>query len=135
MSTSGSEMVNYAETQVIQLQKVEKFHGHQCTQLGQKTMKYKQYSKNYSLKLLSLLVVTILPVSIDHALAQQHKMQSMGILKISIKSSSNNTSQLIIKGGGPSIGHGCTHVHPIILANEIEVSRQSIATGFRSEYR
>ena len=27
--------------------------------------------------------------------------------------------------GGPSIGHGCTHVHPIILvlANEIQVSR------------
>ena len=25
--------------------------------------------------------------------------------------------------GGPSIEHGCTHVHPIILANEIEVSR------------
>ena len=100
MSTSGSEMVNYAETQVIQLQKVEKFQGHQCTQLSQKTMKYKQYSKNYSLKLLSLLVVTILPVSIDHALAQQHKMQSMGILKISIKSSSNNTRQLIIKEQG-----------------------------------
>jgi len=100
MSTSGSEMVNYAETQVIQLQKVEKFHGHQCTQLGQKTMKYKQYSKNYSLKLLSLLLVTRLPVSIDHALAQQHKMQNMGILKISIKSSSNNTRQLIIKEQG-----------------------------------
>jgi hypothetical protein len=25
--------------------------------------------------------------------------------------------------GGPSIGHGCPNVHPIILANEIEVSR------------
>jgi hypothetical protein len=25
--------------------------------------------------------------------------------------------------GGPSIGHGCTHVHPIIFANKIEVSR------------
>ena len=24
--------------------------------------------------------------------------------------------------GGPSIGHGCTHVHPIMFANEIEVS-------------
>ena len=28
-----------------------------------------------------------------------------------------------VSRGGPSVGHGCTHVHPIILANEIEVSR------------
>ena len=32
----------------------------------------------------------------------------------------------IVDRGGPSIGHGCTHVHPVILvlANEIQVSRR-----------
>ena len=29
----------------------------------------------------------------------------------------------LVGRGGPRIGRGCTHVHPILLANEIEVSR------------
>ena len=89
--------------------------------LGEKTCNEK-YSEINGIEEPVLCAVSL--VSVPLFISRRWISSATGVTKhIYSQREYNRCPNLLEIRGEPSIGHGCTHAHPIILANEIEVSR------------